>query len=123
MPVIKKTYLSNDDMKNYRPVSNLNLSKIIKKLMANRNRKKQSIQSVSVSIQKNNSTETATVKIENCIIWNMDEGSVTALILLDLFAAFDILNHSSISCQLGMVSMVSPLSGCVLPIIYNISGR
>ena len=91
--------------------------------MANRNRKKQSIQSVSVSIQKNNSTETATVKIENCIILNMDEGSVTALILLDLFAAFDILDHSSISCQLGMVSMVSPLSGCVLPIIYIISGR
>ena len=37
MPLLKKPSLSKDDMKNYRPVSNLNfVSKIIEKVIANR---------------------------------------------------------------------------------------
>ena len=37
MPLLKKSLLPKDDMKNYRPVSNLNfVSKIIEKVIANR---------------------------------------------------------------------------------------
>ena len=42
------------------------------------------------------STETALLKIHNDIICNMDNGKVTALTLLDLSAAFDTIDHSTL---------------------------
>ena len=42
------------------------------------------------------STETALLKIHNNIFMNMDSGKTTALVLLDLSAAFDTFDHSSI---------------------------
>ena len=102
MPLLKKPSLSKDDMNNYRPVSNLNfVSKIIEKVIANRicshlERNDLSNQNQS-AYKKFRSTETALHKVENDIILNMDEGRVTALTLLDLPAAFDTLDHSSIT--------------------------
>ena len=49
------------------------------------------------SYKKIHSTETALLKVENGIILNIDERRVTALTLLDLSAAFDTLDHSSIT--------------------------
>ena len=100
-PLLKKPSLSKDDMKNYRPVSNLNfISKIIEKIISNR---------IWSHLDKNNlsnpnqsaynplySTETALLKIHIDICMNMDTGKTTALVLLDLSAAFDTLDHSSI---------------------------
>ena len=97
----KKPSLSKDDMKNYRQVSNLNfISQMIKKIISNR---------IRSHLDKNNlsnpnqsaynpipSTETALLKIHNDICMNMDSDKTTALVLLDLSAAFDTLDHSSI---------------------------
>ena len=118
MPLLKKPSLSIDDMKNYRPVSNLNfVSKIIEKVIANRIRSHLERNDLSNQYQsaykKSYSTETALLKVENDIILNTDEGRVTALTLLNLSAAFDTA-VSQISCQLGMISMVSPLTGLCL---------
>ena len=102
MPLLKKPSLSKDDTENYRPVSNLNfVSKIIEKVIADRicshlERKDLSNQYQS-AYKKFHSTETALLKVENDIILNVDEGRVTALTLLDLSAAFDNLDHSSIT--------------------------
>ena len=101
-PLLKKPSLSKDDMKNYRPVSNLNfVSKIIEKVIANRIRSHLERNDLSNQYQsaykKFQSTETALLKVENDIILNMDEGRVTALTLLDLSAVFDTLDHSSIT--------------------------
>ena len=102
MPLLKKPSFSKDDMKNYRPVSNLNfVSKIIEKVIANRIRSHLERHDLSNQYQsaykKFHSTETALLKVENDIILNMDEGRVTPLTLLYLSAAFDTLNHSSIT--------------------------
>ena len=100
-PLLKKISLSKDDMKNYRPVSNLNfISKIIEKIFSNRNRShldKNNLSNPDRSAYKPlHSTETALLKIPNDICMNMDTDKTTALVLLDLPAAFDTLDHSSI---------------------------
>ena len=102
MPLLKKPSLSKDDMTNYRPVSNLNfVSKIIEKDIANLIRSHLERNDLSNQYQsaykKFHSTETTLLKVKNDIILNMDEGRVTALTQLDLSAAFDTLDHSSVT--------------------------
>ena len=89
-------------------MSNLNfVSKIIEKVIANLIRSHLERNDLSNQYQsaykKCHSTETALLKIENDIILNMDEGGVTALTLLDLSAAFDTLDHSSITNLVNLV--------------------
>lgn len=43
---------------------------------------------------KFHSTETALLKVQNDILWHMDNKEVTLLVLLDLSVAFDTLEHS-----------------------------
>ena len=51
---------------------------------------------VQSAYKRFHSTETALLKIHNYIICNMDNGKVTALTLLDLSAAFETIDHSTI---------------------------
>ncbi len=105
-PLLKKPSLSKDDMKNYRPVSNLSfISKVLEKVVAKR------IQSHLFSTNSSNpfqsaykkfhSTETALLKIHNDILMAMDKGKVTALALLDLSAAFDTIDHTLLLSRLN----------------------
>ena len=69
MPLLKKPSLSKVDMKNYRPVSNLNfVSKIIEKVIANRIRSHLERNDLSNQYQsaykKFHSTETASRKVD-----------------------------------------------------------
>ena len=43
---------------------------------------------------ENYSCETVLVKIVDDVLWSMKEGNVTALMTLDLSAAFDMVDHS-----------------------------
>ena len=85
--------------KNYRPVSNLFfISKLIEKAV--------SLQLEHYLSQNNlldiyqsgyrmyHSTETALLKITNDILMNQNEQCSTALVAIDLSAAFDLVNHS-----------------------------
>ena len=73
-------------MKNYRPASKLKIvSKIIEKAIAYRIRSHLERNDLSNQYQsaykKFHSTEKSLLKVENDVIFNMDEGSVTALSL------------------------------------------
>ena len=98
-PVLKKSNLDKENIKNYRPVSNLSfLSKIPEKVVACRlyshlSRTK-TLSPFQSAYRKSHSTEIALLKIHNDIISAMDEGKVTALTLLDLSSAFDTTDHS-----------------------------
>ena len=100
-PLIKKKTLCRNEFKNYRPISNLSfLSKILEKIVAKRLNAHIEEHLLSNHVQsvykRFHSTETALLKIHNDIICNMDNGKVTALTLLDLSAAFDTIDDSTL---------------------------
>jgi hypothetical protein len=97
-PLLKKPGLEVE-MKNFRPVSNLSfLGKIIESAVINQytnhlcqnqlNDNKQS------AYKKYHSTETLLLKIQDDIISSISRGEVTMLVLLDLSAAFDTIDHN-----------------------------
>ena len=104
-PLLKKPSLSTGDLNNFCPISNLNfISKILEKVVASRIQSHLSSNSLSFSFQSAyrifHSTETTLLKIHNDLILAMDRGEVTSLILLDLSAAFDTVDHSILLTRL-----------------------
>ena len=98
-PLLKKPSLSADDLSNYRPISNLNfLSKVLERIVAKQMHAHLSSNAYYLPFQsayrKYHSTETTLLAVQDFIIQSMDAGKVTALILLDLSAAFDTVDHS-----------------------------
>ena len=84
--------------KNYRPVSNLAfLSKLTEKAVFHQihdHMADMSLYPIAQSASReNHSTETALLKVKNDIFLNMNKRHVTLLVLLDLSAAFDIVDY------------------------------
>ena len=101
-PLLKKTSLSKNKLKNYRSVSDWSfISKILEKVVANRLQTHIKNNYLSNSLQsayrKHHSTESALLKVHNDIIISMDKGEVTALTLLDLSAAFDTIDYATLT--------------------------
>ncbi len=98
-PLLKKPHLDPDQLKNYRPVSNLHfISKIIEKIVMERLNCHITVNDLHVPVQsaykRAHSTETALLKINNDILGGMDRNMCTILASLDLSAAFDTVDHS-----------------------------
>ena len=98
-PILKKSSLDKEVLKNYRPVSNLNfISKILERVVAAQLQTHLDEAGLMTAFQsayrKHHSTESALLNIHNDILLNMSKGSVTALTLLDLSAAFDTIDHT-----------------------------
>ena len=100
-PLLKKPSLCKDDLKNYRPVSNLHFTaKIIEKCVAaqfvehlNLNQLMDPLQS---AYRACHSTETALIKVKTDIMSEIDSKRVVLLTLLDLSAAFDTVDHDTL---------------------------
>ena len=98
-PLLKKPSLSKEELKNYRPVSNLNyMSKLLERVVArqlNNHLQNQNLVNTSQSAYKaGHSTESALLKIKNDIHMSIAQGHCVALTLLDLSAAFDTIDHN-----------------------------
>ena len=104
-PLLKKKYLDHETFKNYRPVSNLPfMSNILEKIVANRlltHMKNNDLHEVMQSAYKQlHSTETALIRVQNDILMHLDNKCGVMLILLDLSAAFDTIDHATLFHQL-----------------------
>ena len=97
-PLLKKSTLDPADLNSYRSISNLNFaSKTVERIIDSRltsHAHKHSLFPTNQSAYRSfHSTETALVCIHNDLIGAMDAGHVGALVLLDLWAAFDTVDH------------------------------
>ena len=84
---------------NYRPVSNLPfISKVVEKCMLTRLNKhcddNNLLPEYQSAYRKNYSCETALVKLMDDILWSMETQEVTAVVAIDLSAAFDTVDHN-----------------------------
>ena len=105
-PLLKKPSLDSNDFKNYRPISNLRfISKTIEKCVA-----KQLIQYLDINdlgetyqsaYKRNHSTETALIRVHNDIAMAIDQHNSVILVLLDLSAAFDTVDHGILLSRLS----------------------
>ena len=101
IPLIKKPGLDREMLKNYRPVSNLSfLSKVIEKVISIRilghildNNIVDSFQS---AYRAGHSCETALLHVYNDIVTTVGKGNGSFLVLLDLSAAFDTIDHDNL---------------------------
>ena len=97
-PIIKKSNLDPDVLKNYRPVSNLHyISKLTEKVVAGQVKiyleSNNLLDPYQSGYRKHHSTETAVLNITNNILSMKDCHQATALVSIDLSAAFDLVNH------------------------------
>ena len=103
-PLLKKSTLSKEDLKSYRPVSGLSfLSKLVERIVAAQIRSHMDSHDLGNTFQSaykvGHSTETALLCIKNEIHLSLSKGMPTALVLLDLSAAFDTIDHDTLlSC-------------------------
>jgi len=120
-PLLKKLHLLLEILKNFRPVSNLAyLSKLIERVVAVRiishmdfNHLHEVLQS---SYKKYHSCKTALIKVHNDILQALDGRKCVLLILLDLSAAFDTVDHQKL---LTLLSERLGLQGIVLKWFEN----
>uniref|UniRef100_A0A8C5AGF3 Reverse transcriptase domain-containing protein n=1 Tax=Gadus morhua TaxID=8049 RepID=A0A8C5AGF3_GADMO len=100
-PLLKKPGLDPELVRNYRPISNLSfLSKVQERIVAKqivdyltRNNLFEPFQS---GFRNFHSTETAITRVVNDILLALDKNTSTMLVMLDLSAAFDTIDHSSL---------------------------
>ena len=92
------TPLDKEEMKNYRPVSNIPIiSKLIEKIVSSRILQHLAFNNLHTNFQsaykKHHSTESALLRVANDILRYIDNKKSVLLILLDLSAAFDTIDH------------------------------
>ena len=98
-PLIKKVNMDHNDLKNYRPISQLPfISKALEKIVSSQLQKYMSLNSLHEPLQSaykpGHSTETAILKVKNDIDYALGNRKGVLLVLLDLSAAFDTVDHS-----------------------------
>uniref|UniRef100_A0A3P8PY01 Reverse transcriptase domain-containing protein n=1 Tax=Astatotilapia calliptera TaxID=8154 RepID=A0A3P8PY01_ASTCA len=114
-PLLKKSNLDCNDFNNYRPVSNLPfLSKVLEKLVFTQItdflNDRQILEIFQSGFRVNHSTETALLKVLNDLRCNWDAQKLSVLVLLDLSAAFDTVDHAIL---LNRLKYMVGLSGAV----------
>jgi len=115
-PRLKKTDMDPADVRSYRPISNLPVvSKILERLVARQLlahfNKSSLLPRLQSAYRAFHLTETAVLKVLSDVLLAIDAGDLSALVLLDLSAAFDTVDHDILFRRL---QTLYGLSGSVL---------
>jgi Reverse transcriptase (RNA-dependent DNA polymerase) len=100
-PRLKKPTLDPTQLSSYRPISNLSfVSKTVERVVAARF--SQHVEAHHLlpcrqsAYRAHHSTETAVIAVHDELVRSIDAGKVCALVLLDLSAAFDTVDHDTL---------------------------
>lgn len=99
IPLLKKSSLNPEDLRNFRPVSNLHfLSKLVEKAayvqVSNHLQENGLYESCQSAYRASHSTETALLRIQSDCLLALDRKESVFLVLLDLSSAFDTIDHT-----------------------------
>jgi hypothetical protein len=125
-PILKKPGLDANELKHYRPVSNLPfISKILEKVvliqLQNHLYCNNLVEEKQSAYRKNHSCETAVLSVLEDLLVNADDRLVSLVALLDLSAAFDTLDHDIL---LKRLEITFGIKGVVLDWFKSyVSGR
>ena len=111
-PLLKKSSLDSNELRNYRPVSNLPfLSKVFERCILKQIKEHLIVNSLFDKYQsayrEYHSTETLLIRLHDDILKGLDNGECVLLLLLDLSAAFDTLDHHILFSRLETYAGVS----------------
>ena len=98
-PLIYKVSLDQNIMKNYRPISNLSfISKILETVVSSQlchhSASNNLMEPMQSPYKKHHSTETTLLAVQNDLLMAIDQEKAAVLVLLDLSAAFDTIDHN-----------------------------
>ena len=105
-PLFKSPSLDKNNLKNYRPVSNLSfVGKLIEKIACSRLVEHMEINNLADPYQSayrpKHGTESALIKVKNDIMFSLNSNKVVLVVLVDLSAAFDTIDHNIFICRLS----------------------
>ena len=98
-PTLKKPDMDHDSLASYRPISNLSfLSKTIERTVSSQTysylERNELFPMMQSAYRQHHSTETALLKVSNDILRAVDQHQDVVLVMLDLSAAFDTIDHT-----------------------------
>ena len=107
-PLIKKQGLDSEILKNYRPVANLSfISKKFEKVITTQIHShliyNDIVDNFQSAYKTGHSCETALLRVYNDIVTTIGRGNGAMLVLLDLSAAFDTIDHNNLFCILEKI--------------------